>query len=178
MSAPPHADVAGNRFHDHNTMDLILREAGVHPSTAMTPEDLDLDKKTPDITMASFNTLFGGNAGHERPQSKWGILCVNRDAQPFAPCSPGKSGLIFTYPDAALLEDTCETFHLFLNKKKSKDPKLSRSVAQIRYVGTYTKVPIDRATVEPHEWLHLPMAVSVIFQHFSPPPCLPVSGHF
>jgi hypothetical protein len=69
VSTPPHAD-AGNRFHNRNTRDLILRKAGVHPSMAMTPEDLDLDKKTPDITVVSFNTLFGGDAGHERPQSK------------------------------------------------------------------------------------------------------------
>jgi hypothetical protein len=127
----------------------------------MTQESLDLDKNTPDISIQSFKSLFGGDATQERPRSKWGIVCVNMDAQPYAPRSPGESGLLFIYPDVALLEDTCEHFHLFLNKKKSKDMKLMRGVAQVRYIGTYTKVPIQvvRAEVRPDEWLRLPSAV-------------------
>ena len=131
----------------------------------MTPEDLNLAKNTPDITPQSFNTLFGGNPYHERPKSKdWNILCVNRKAQPFAPHSPGKSGLVFFNPDIVLLEDMWETFHLFLKKI----PKLSRSERQIHYLGTYTKVPIVHATVEPNEWLSLPKEVRGTFQHSLP----------
>jgi hypothetical protein len=131
---------------------------------AMTPEDCDLVAKTPNIMGISFTNLFGGSAVHERPKSKWGILCVNRTAQPYAPHSPGKSGLVLRYLDTALLEDTCETFLLFLNM----NPALSRHEKQIRYLGTYTKVPIVHATVEQKEWLGLPKKVSGIFQHFLP----------
>ena len=126
----------------------------------MTLEDVDLVPKTPDITARSFCDLFGGNPYHERPRSKErNILCLNRAAQPYAPQSPGESGVVFIYPDAVLLEDTRETFHLFLNL----DPKNSRTDAEIRYIGTYTKVPIVHAIVEPGEWLSLPAEVSGIF---------------
>ena len=133
-SAPPDED---NRFRNDREVRNILREAGVHPSMAITPEDLDLANRTPHVTARSFNILFGGNPYHERPRSKWNILCVNRDTQPYAPHSPGQSGLVFIHPDVALFEDTCETFHLFVNM----NPKLSRSDKQVRYLGTYTKVP-------------------------------------
>ncbi len=171
MSALPDAD---NRFHTRVARDLLLREAGVRPSMAMTLEDHDLVARTPDISSKSFHTLFGGCSYHERPRSKQRrILCMNMDAQPYAPHSPGESGLVLIYSDAALLEDICGTFLLFLNM----NPKLSRiSQRQIRYLGTYTKVPIVHATVEPEEWLSLPVMASGIFQHFSPPPGL--SGCF
>lgn len=165
-SDPPRPD-ADSRFRDRNAINLLLRGAGVDPSTAITPEDLDLDKNTPDISVESFNNLFGGDANQERPQTKWGILCVNMDAQPYAPRSPGESGVLLILPGAAVLEDTCEHFHVFLNKKMSKDTNLSRTVAQVRYIGTYTKVPVAHATVELDEWLCLPKAVSGMLRHFS-----------
>ena len=93
MSAPPHTN---NRIITDVARDLPLRGAGVHPSMAMTPEDLDLANRTPYVASRSFSTLFGGNPIQERPQSKkWGTLCVNRTSQPYAPHSPGKSGLVF-----------------------------------------------------------------------------------
>lgn len=133
---------------------------------AMTPEEHDLVTRTPDLAAPSFTNLFGGSSDNERPQTrKWGTLCVNRDTQPYAPHSPGASGLVFTYPDAVRLEDTCETFLLFLNI----NPKPSKSgKRQIRYLGTYTKVPIVHATVEKGEWQSLPNTASGIFQHFLP----------
>jgi hypothetical protein len=167
VSAPPHA---GNRFLSRAARDSLLREAGVHPSMAMTPKDRDLADHTPIVAARSLSTLFGGTSRNERPQSREGnILCINREAQPYAPLSPGKSGLVFRYPGVVLLEDICETFHLFFNK---------RSTEQIRYLGTYTKVPIVHATVEKEEWLSLPGGVSgVFFQHFSRlhPACQAVS---
>jgi hypothetical protein len=160
---------AGNRFRSRVARDLLLCEAGVHPSMAMTPEDRDLADRTPAVPERSLSTLFGGSSRNERPQSRErNILCINKEAQPYAPRSPGKSGLVFTFSDTVLLEDICETFHLFFNEK---------STEQIRYLGTYTKVPIVHATVEKEEWLSLPGGVSGIFStFFSPPPCL--SGCF
>ena len=121
----------------------------------------------PDVTAESFRNAFGGGSNHERPQCKErNIVCINKEAQPYAPHSVGESGLVFTFPDGiARCEDTNETFHLFLNM----NPKLSRSTRQIRYLGTYTKVPIVHATVEPHEWQGLPSKVNGIF---SPPLCV------
>jgi hypothetical protein len=102
VSALPHA---GNRFCTRAARDLLLREADDHPSVAMTPEERDLVAITPDVTALSFSNLFGGSSYNERPKSgKWGILCVNRDAQPYAPHSPGASGLVFINPDAVLLK--------------------------------------------------------------------------
>jgi len=136
----------------------------------MTPEDRDLVAKTPDITARSFSKLFGGYPINERPRSReWGTLCINSTAQPYAPHSPGASGLFFIYPGAALLEDTCETFLLFLNMNlKVSWNGLPRGESQIRYLGTYTKVPVVHATVEPEEWQGLPVGASGIFQHFLP----------
>ena len=163
MSALPDAD---SRFHSRDSRNLLLREAGVDLSTATT---LDLATMAPDITARSFCALFGGSTYLERPQSRErNILCINKDAQPYAPHSPGQSGLVFVLPGGALLEDTYENFHLFLNM----NPTLSRSHGgrseQIRYIGTYTKVPIVHATVEPRERLSLPYTVSGIFQPFLP----------
>ena len=149
VSALPHA-LADNRFHGRGAR--LLREAGVDLSMAIIP---DLAAITPDVTSRSFRTLFGGDSYHERPRSREGnILCINRVAQPYAPHSPGQSGLVFVRhgPGVRLLEDTCENFHLFLNM----DPKLSRSEKQIRYIGTYTKVTIVHEAVEPKEWRSLP----------------------
>jgi len=164
VSALPDAD---SRFHSRASRNLLLCEAGVDLSTATT---LDLATMAPDITAQSFCALFGGTTYRERPQSRErDILCINRDTQPYAPHSPGQSGLVFFLPGVALLEDTYENFHLFLNM----NPKLSRSHGgrsekQIRYIGTYTKVPIVHATVEPRERLSLPYTVSGIFQPFLP----------
>jgi hypothetical protein len=135
----------------------------------MTPEDLDLSSRTPDITARSFRTLIGGDSYLERPQSKECTLCINRDAQPYAPHSPGESGLVLIYPDIVLREvgeDTSQTFNLFLNK----NPTLSRKEGerQIQYLGTYTKVPIVHAKLEPNEWRSLPAKVSGILQHLIP----------
>jgi len=155
-SPSPHAD---NRFHCRDARNSLLREAGAHPSPSMaiTPADLDLANRTPTISAPSFRTLFGGDSYHERPQSRdLGILCLNRKSQPYAPRSPGDSGLVFIFPDAVLLEDTCENFPLFLNM----DPNLSRTKKNtklIRYLGTYTKVPIVHAKVEQEEWKSLPV---------------------
>ena len=132
----------------------------------MTPEDLDLANKTPAITARSFHALLGGRSYHERPQSKecTVTLCVNRDSQPYAPHSPGESGLVLIRPDIVLLEDTSETFDLFLNK----NPALSKKEGerQTQYLGTYAKVPIIHAIVKPNEWKNLPAKASGIFQHF------------
>jgi hypothetical protein len=132
----------------------------------MTPEDRDLVARTPDVTGKFLNNLFGGDSYHERPQSKqWDILNVNKDAQPYAPHRPGESGLVFTYPGAAPLEDTCGTFLLFFNM----NPKLSRrGERNIQYLGTYTKVRIVNTTVELNEWRYLPDMVSGVFQHILP----------
>jgi hypothetical protein len=83
---------------------------------------------------------------------------------------------VFRYPGVVLLEDICETFHLFFNM----NPTLSRkgsSKRLIRYLGTYTKVPIVHATVEKEEWQSLPHEVSGIFSTFSRlhPACQAVS---
>ena len=160
MSAlvPPHA-LAGNRFYSREARISLLREAGVRHLVLMTPEDIHLVRKSRTIAAQSFRDLFGGDSYHERPHSKErNILCVNRAAQPYAPRSPGESGLVFKYPDDVLLGDKCEVFHLFLNL----DPKRSRTGAEICYIGTYSKVPIVHAIVEPGEWESLPLEVSGI----------------
>jgi hypothetical protein len=158
VSALPDAD---NRFHTPVARELLLREAGVPPSMAMTPEDHDLVAITPDFNSRTFTNLFGGSSYNERPKS--GVcdtLCINTGSQPYAPQSPGASGLVFLYPDAVVPEDTCETFLLFFNM----NPKQSRTnERQIRYLGTYTKVPFVPATVEPEEWLSLPVGASEKF---------------
>jgi hypothetical protein len=162
VPAAPDADNRLNRFHTRAARDSLLREAGVNPSIAMTPEDRDLFAKTPYFTAGIFTKLFGGTPIVERPQSRVDTLCLNREAQPYAPCSAGASGLVLlNSPDAAVLEDTCETFLLFLDM----NPKLRSGEKPIRYLGTYTKVPIVHATLEPEEWLSLPDIVSGIFQH-------------
>jgi uncharacterized protein DUF6697 len=170
-SGPPrgvgHRD---NRFCSRDARKRILREAGVDMSS-LTVEDHALALRTPDITSQRFTALFGGLPSHERPQSREkNVICVNQDAQPYAPSSPGESGLLFTLSDRVLLEDTRETFHLFL----SRDPRQRSSsrAPQLRYLGTYKKVPTIHATVEPEEWLGLSTEVGEIFEHFSPlPPC-------
>lgn len=145
--------MAGNRFLTDVARNLLLRGAGVNPSTEMTPEERILAYESPDIAARSFTKLFGGQSCHERPRSlKWTILCINGESQPYAPHSPGKSGLVFIYPDAAVPEDRCETFLLFLNK----NPKLSRTKRQISYLGTYTKIPTVHAPVGRKEWNRLP----------------------
>lgn len=155
MSASP---LAGNRFHSREARNSVLREAGIHPLTAV-----DLGRfAAPEVTSAYFGKIFGGSPSHERPRcnKEWNIVCINRNGQPYAPHSVGESGLVFIFPDGiARCEDTSETFHLFLNM----DPKLSKNTRRIRYLGTYTKVPIVHATVEPQEWRDLPSIVSGIF---------------
>ncbi len=166
VSGPQRTGHRDNRFHSRAARTLFLQEAGLDASS-ITREDDAFARMTPDITSRRFTTLFGGDSYHERPMStQKNILCVNMGAQPFAPHSPGESGLVFVYSDVAVMEDTCETFHLFSNM----NPKFSRSTPQIRYLGTYTKVPIIHTTVERQEWLSLPTRVSRIFHRFSPTP--------
>jgi hypothetical protein len=136
----------------------------------MTSEDVNLVTSTSYITAQSFCNLIRGDSYAERPWSKEkNVLCVNRVSQPNAPRSPGEPVLVFVYSGAVQMEDTCKTFYVFLNKNL----KLSRTdVPAIRYIGTYTKVPIVYAIVEPKEWQSLQGEVSGIFQLFSPSPCL------
>ncbi len=134
---------------------------------SLTVEEHALALRTPDITSQRFTALFGGLPSQERPQSREkNVICVNQDAQPYAPSSPGESGLLFTLSNTVLLEDTREIFHLFLNR----DPRqrYSSRAKQIRYLGTYKKVPIIHATVEPEEWLGLSTEVGGIFELFPP----------
>jgi hypothetical protein len=50
-----------NCFHSCDARDSLFRKAGVHPLVAMTPEDINVDAITPDITARSFRDLFGGD---------------------------------------------------------------------------------------------------------------------
>jgi len=106
--------------------------------------------------------LFGGNPSWERqPRTVSGrgynSLCVNRIAQPYAPSFPGEPGLLFLAPNVIRLEDKCETFPMFLQTSSTSATRRPDRKTLFRYLGTYTKVPITRTTLELDEWLSLPM---------------------
>jgi len=117
--------------------------------SSLTPQDYPLALVTP----KHFTALFGGFHRHERPRSVTkNNLCLNRNAQPYAPISPGKAGLLFVMPNTIVLEDNCESFHIFMSMSEST-PRTGKEC--FRYFGTYIKVPITRTTLGVDEWCSL-----------------------
>ena len=166
---------SSNRFCSRAAVELFIRENGVEAtSSLLTPQDAALVVATPDLLQKRFTALFGGNPEHERPNShERNIICINSVAQPYAPRSPGESGLLFFAPGVVRFEDNYPSFHVFVNMSPPKTPARERIY---RYFGTYTKVPTIRTTVEVDEWLSLPIRVSrsfIINSHAQCSWCLP-----
>ena len=139
-------------------MELLLRENGIQPASQLKPQDAALADATPNVTTARFAALFGGWPMHERPRShERNILCIDRVVQPYAPSSPGESGVIFFAPGTDLFEDNYPSFHIFLNISPQTTNWTKRS---FYYLGAYCKVPCTSQTVEVEEWLSLPIRVS------------------
>jgi hypothetical protein len=139
-------------------VELLLRENGIQPTSQLKPQDAALADATPDVTPARFTVLFGGHPMHERPNARArNILCVDPVVQPYAPSSPGESGVIFFAPGTILHEDDFPSFHIFLNISPQTTNGTKRS---FYYLGAYCKVPSASKTVEVEEWLSLPVRVS------------------
>ena len=149
----PHPN--GRRLCSGAAVELFLREQGLE-SYSLTPQEAVQAGQTPDITGRCFTKTFGGHPLHERPNTIDGnIICIHQQTQIYAPDSLGKSGMLFLTSNTIPLEFTRETFHIFLTVP---DP-MSRIYCH-RYLGTYTRVPILRTTLEADEWLALPNSVS------------------
>jgi hypothetical protein len=151
-----------NRFCSRAAVELFIREIGVEASSPLlTPQDAALADAMPDLLQKRFTALFGGSPEHERPNSHdRNIVCINPVAHPYAPRSPGESGLLFFPPGVVRFEDNYPSFHVFVNMSP---PKTWARERRYRYFGTYTKVPTIRTTVEVDEWLSLPIRVSRSF---------------
>jgi len=159
VSAHPSPRSGSNRFCSRAAVELFLRENGVEGSS-LTPQDAALADATPDVTQKRFTVLFGGYPEHERPRSReQNIVCLNPVAQPYGPNSPGESGLMFLPPATVRFEDNYTSFHVFANMSPPRTQAPTRD-RTYRYLGTYTKVPTIRTTVEVDEWLGLPTWVS------------------
>ena len=158
LSVSAHRRAGSNRFCSCAAVELFIRESGVEVPSSLTPQDAALVDATPDLHYKRFAALFGGNVEHERPYShERNIVCINPVAQPYAPRSPGESGLLFFAPGVVRFEDNYPSFHVFVNMSP---PKTQARERRYRYFGTYAKVPIIRTTVEVDEWLGLPIRVS------------------
>jgi hypothetical protein len=138
----------------------VLRKNGIEPFSQLKQQDAALADATPNVTSARFAVLFGGLPLHERPCSRVrNILCIDRVVQPYAPSSPGESGVIFFTPGTILFEDNYPSFHMFLNISPQTTYRTKRKFC---YLGAYCKVPSTSQTVEVEEWLSLPIMVSTI----------------
>jgi len=147
-----------NRFGSPAAVELLLRENGIQSASQLKPQDAALADATPDVTTPRFAALFGGHPQHERPRSRVrNILCIDRVVHPYAPSSPGESGVIFFAPGTVLFEDNYPYFHIFLNISPQTTHVTERS---FYYLGAYCKVPSTSKTVEVEEWLSLPIRVS------------------
>ncbi|KAI9511862.1 hypothetical protein F5148DRAFT_178031 [Russula earlei] len=151
------------RFSSTAAVQLFLCEEGLE-APSLTPQDYALAKSTPDVTFNRFVELFGGSPTTERPKSRLKVVCVNRELHPFAPASPGRTGVLFVLPNTSLYSDTYETFHIFVNMS-SRSAAVMAQICTFRYLGTYTKVPVACNTVEVDEWHRLPQ------RSHGPPQC-------
>ena len=154
------------RFCSRAAVELFLRENGVEASSSssssssLTLQDAALADTTPAVIRKRFIELFGGNPDNERPRSRErNIVCLNPVAQPYGPTSPGQSGLLLLPPATVRSEDMYTSFHVFVNTLPPMT-RVSLGDRRYRYLGTYTKVPIIRTTLEVDEWLSLPYSVS------------------
>jgi hypothetical protein len=126
----------------------------------LTPLETAWARRTPKIPWKFFTRVFGGAPYCERPSTRKVpgyercFICTVNVAQPFAPTRVGEPGVILLRPDAVLLEDTKDTFHVLVDPSAGKRTEL-------QYCGIYTKVRTRYIMeVQPDEWHALPRPVS------------------
>ena len=131
----------------------------------LTPLEATWARKTPKMPWKTFTWVFGGIEYCERPLARKvsayeeSFICTVNVTQPFAPTRVGEPGVILLRPDAVLLEDTKDTFHVFVDPSAGNRTKL-------QYCGIYTKVQTPYIMeVQPDEWHALPRRVSNFPRH-------------
>jgi hypothetical protein len=141
-----------------NAIEAIL--AGLAPYRLSWGEN-ERAKITPRMLRLTLSRIFGpfGNAFKTewptRDSEDYNSLFVtDQVAQPFAPTSIGHRGLAIICPGWTQDDDEGHIFHTFVAVPKGSD--------LLEYMGDYTKVPLDRKTIE---WSLLPVTVrlSLIF---------------
>lgn len=121
----------------------------------LTRDEMIRARETRAIPRHTFSKNFGGTWKSEWPgctriPGYKNFLCVDINAQPFAPTAPGKPGLIFRFPTTVPTPlDDGDTFHLFLVRG-----------GLLHYQGDYVR-PRLRVEVEFNHWNDLSHDVSV-----------------
>jgi len=152
---------------DRNTRNhtAVLNAVGLY-DYRLAPPEVVCAGRTPKMTWKMFRQVFGGWMNAERPMGKrisdymGNTLCPHRATQPFAPTRIGNPGVIFFTRGKALLEDTLERFHVFV------DNSMGRTKTKLQYCGVYTKVKTPSLEVQVDEWHGLPERVSKLFPGF------------
>ncbi|KAI9465566.1 hypothetical protein BJY52DRAFT_592554 [Lactarius psammicola] len=121
----------------------------------LTPQEAAWVGNTPNIPWKAFSRAFGVPLYSERPiirkvpAYKGSFICTNIVTQPFAPRHVGEPGVILFPPDAILLEESKDTFHVLVDPSPQKRTEL-------QYCGIYTKVNTPDMEVQIDEWHALP----------------------
>src|SRR5712672_3920337 len=124
VPAPSLRRVGNHRFCSRDSVESFFHDQNLDTSP-LTPHDHVRAWMTPDVTFPRFTALFGGHPRHERPRSvPRNILCLNRKSQPYAPISPGETGLLLVIPNTTLLEDNYNAFHIFVHMSPPSTPNV------------------------------------------------------